>query len=178
MPTRQPVIHAAPGAGLTGPEQRILDAIAWLESIGVTEPEQPAVAFLAGYTYGAGAYNNPRGKLNANGMIEYVPGARIRLTDSGRALANAPAAPASATELHDRVLSRLPGPEQRLLRPLLDAYPGSMSNADLANRANYTPGAGAFNNPKGRLRSLGLIDYPSPGMCAARSLLFPSGMKP
>lgn len=176
-PSTPPAAAVASAAGLSGPEQRILDAIAWLESIGVTEPEQPAVAFLAGYTYGAGAYNNPRGKLNANGMVEYVPGSRIRLTDAGRVLANAPVAPASATELHERVLARLPGPEQRLLRPLLDAYPASMSNSDLAAAANYTPGAGAFNNPRGRLRSLGLIDYPSPGQCAARSLMFPAGLK-
>ncbi len=163
-----------PADGLTGPEQRILDALTWMESIGVDDPEQPAVAFLAGYTYGAGSYNNPRGKLNQAGLVEYLPGTRIRLTDAGRALANAPSAPASTEELHSRVLGRLPGPEQRVLQPLLDSYPSPMSSEDLARAAGYTPGAGSFNNPRGRLRTLGLIDYPSPGMCVARSLLFPS----
>ncbi len=43
----------------------------------------------------------------------------------------------------------------------------------LASRqGGYTAGAGAFNNPKGRLRSLGLIDYPRPGAVVAKSLLF------
>lgn len=41
---------------ITGPEQRILNAIARFESIGIMEPEQTAVAFLAGYTYGGGGY--------------------------------------------------------------------------------------------------------------------------
>lgn len=169
-----PKASAAPSAaGLTGPEQRILDAIAWLESLGVDKPEQPAVAFLAGYTYGGGAFNNPRGRLHQRGLVEYVAGNSIRLTEAGRAAANRPAAPASDDELHARVLARLPGPEQRLLRPLLAAYPQAMSNADLAAAAGYTPGAGAFNNPRGRLRSLGLVEYPQPGWVAARALLFP-----
>lgn len=173
MPVRQPAAHASPSAGLTGPEQRILDAIAWLESIGVSQPEQPAVAFLADYAYGAGSYNNPRGKLKARGMVEYLPDSRIQLTELGRGIAKAPAAPGTTAELHERILGRLPGPEQRLLRPLLEAYPKSMSNADLAEASGYAPGAGSFNNPRGRLRTLGLIEYPAPGQCVARSLLFP-----
>lgn len=160
--------------GLSGPEQRILDAIAWQESIGVDTPEQPAVAFLAGYRFGGGAFNNPRGRLNQRGFVQYL-GKRIALTDEGRALANMPEAPASNEELHQRIMERLGGPEQRLLQPLIESYPEPMTNEDLAYAANYTPGAGAFNNPHGKLRGLGLIEYPSPGMVVARSLLFPMG---
>jgi hypothetical protein len=163
------------GASLTGPERRILNAIAWLESIGVEQPEQPAVAFLAGYTYGGGAWNNPRGRLNVRGLIEYLPGNCIRLTDAGRNLAEAPDVPGSNAELHEKVLARLPGPEQRLLRPLLSAYPKSLTNEALATKAQYTAGAGAYNNPRGRLRSLGLIEYPQPGNVRAKDLLFPIG---
>lgn len=157
---------------LTGPERRILDAIAWLESIGVDTPEQTAVAFLAGYTYGGGAYNNPRGALRTRGFVEYAGSDRIRLTDQGRRLATYPEAVLTTERLHEAVLTRLPGPEQRLLRPLLDAYPKALTNEDLAHRAGYTAGAGAFNNPRGRLRSLGLVEYPQPGHVAARSILF------
>ncbi len=188
LPPRRPVakipVQASPpmprsqnpatdvGTDLTGPEQRILDAIAWLEAIGVAEPEQPAVAFLAGYTWGGGAFNNPRGRLNQRGLVRYINASRIALTDAGRALASVPDAPLTTDELHRRVLDRLPGPEQRLLRPLLEAYPDSLSNGELAERAGYTPNAGAFNNPRGRLRSLGLIDYPEPGRVTALPLLF------
>ncbi len=166
---------AASNGHLAGPEQRILDAIAWLEQIGVTEPQQTAVAFLAGYTYGGGAFNNPRGALRTKGLVEYRAGERIALTDDGRSHARVPDAPLTSDELHRRVLDRLPGPEQRLLRPLLDAYPEALTNEDLAERAGYTAGAGAFNNPRGRLRSLGLVDYPQPGRVVARSVLFVEG---
>lgn len=166
---------AAPGPGMSGPEQRIIDAIAWLESIGVEAPEQPAVAFLAGYSYGGGAFNNPRGRLNQRGLVEYRPEACIALTDAGRAVANAPPKVVSNGDLHARVLLRLDGPCTRLLEPLLAAYPRAMSNAELAAAAGYTAGAGSFNNPRGRLRSLGLVEYPQPGHVVARALLFPKG---
>lgn len=95
-----------------------------------------------------------------------------RLTDSGRALAAVPDVPLTSDELQRRVLERLPGPEQRLLAPLLAAYPQPMSNEALAQAAGYTAGAGAFNNPRGRLRSLGLVEYPHPGHVVARPVLF------
>jgi hypothetical protein len=161
-----------PDGPLTGPEQRILDAIAWLEDTGVAEPEQTAVAFLADYTYGAGSFNNPKGRLRARGFIDYLPQNRIRLTEAGRPHANHPTAPLTAEEMHAHVLGRLPGPEQRVLRPLLAAYPNKMAKDELAEAAGYTPGAGSFNNPCGRLRTLGLIDYPEPGYAVARGILF------
>lgn len=177
-PSAAPAPAQAPApvaTGMTGPEQRIIDAIAWLEALGIEDAEQPAVAFLAGYSFGGGAFNNPKGRLNQRRLVEYRPQGCIRLTDAGRAVANPPPPVAGNDDLHERVLARLGGPEQRLLRPLLASYPNAMSNADLAAAANYTAGAGAFNNPRGRLRTLGLIEYPQPGQVIARALLFPKG---
>lgn len=173
----QPQRNAPTGnfGDLSGPEQRILNAIAWLESIGVDSPEQPAVAFLAGYSYGGGAYNNPRGRLNQTGMVEYVAGNCIRLTEAGKQAAVYPESIGGNDDLHQAVLSRLPGPEQRLLTPLLKSWPNAMHTQALADAAGYTAGAGAFNNPRGRLKTLGLIEYPQPGMVRAKDLLFPEG---
>lgn len=157
-------------ASLTNPEQRIVDAIAWFESVGIEDPEQPAVAFLAGYRYGGGAYNNPRGSLRVKGLIEYA-GDRLRLTDDGRALANQPEGALTTEELHKKVMSRLPTPEQRLLKPLLECYPDGLTNEELAERSGYVVNTGGFNNPRGRLRTLGLIEYGN-GQSKAKSLLF------
>lgn len=171
---QQPV--SAVESGLTGPEQRILNAIAWLESIGNMQPSQTAVAFLAGYTTGGGAWNNPRGSLRAKGLIEYRSDALV-LTEAGRALATLPDAILTTEELHLRVMNRLPGPEQKILAVLLDSYPRAESSEDVAARAGYQAGGGAFNNPKGRLRSLGLIDYPGAGMMKAADVLFLDGSR-
>ena len=156
---------------ISNPEQRILDAIAWMESINITEPNQVAVAFLAGYKFGAGGFNNPRGALRVKGLVEYR-GDKIVLTESGRLLANTPETILTQEELHIKVLGKLPGPEQRLLKPLLDVYPAEMTNEELASQASYAPNAGGFNNPKGRLRTLGLIEYTGPGRVKASEILF------
>lgn len=156
---------------LTNPERRILNAIAWMESIGIDEPEQTAVAFLAGYTYGGGAFNNPKGALRSKGLVEYR-GPRIILTEAGRDLSTTPEEALTTEQLHEKVLSILPAPAQKLLKPLLEVYPDSLTNDELAGRAGYAPNAGAFNNPRGRLRSLGLIEYLSGGQVRAKSLLF------
>jgi len=156
---------------LTNPEQRIVDAIAWMNDVGVVEPELTAIAFLAGYRMGGGGFNNPRGRLRVAGHVEYR-GKKMVLTESGMAMANRSEVSLTSGALQDRVMKKLKGPEQRILRPLLYAYPDAIHNDDLALAANYTAGSGGFNNPKGRLRTLGLINYPSPGMSAAASILF------
>lgn len=160
-----------PDGTLSGPEQRILDAIAWCEGIGINEPEQTAVAFLAGYTYGGGAFNNPKGRLNSRDYVRYVGSQKIALTDEGRALASPPDSALTSEQLHELVLARLPGPERKILQVLISEWPERLEKSDLAERAGYALG-GAFNNPLGRLRSLGLIDYPERGRARARDLLF------
>jgi hypothetical protein len=83
----------------------------------------------------------------------------MALTEAGRALARAPEQALSPDQLHARVLRQLPGPEGKLLTALIEAYPEGLTNEELAERAGYAPTGGAFANPRGRLRSLGLIDY-------------------
>jgi len=79
--------------------------------------------------------------------------------------------PLTAEELQRHVMSVLPNPHQKILRVLLDKYPEALSKDECASLAGYAPG-GAFNNPLGRLRSMGLVDYPQPGYVVAESLLF------
>lgn len=165
----------ADGEPLSGPEQRILNALAWMESVGVDEPEQPAVAFLAGYTYGSGGYNNPRGRLRQRGLIEYIPGDHLKLSAAGKKSAEYPDIEPTNEALHSAILGKLPGPEGRILSVLLKHYPKSMDSTKLAEASGYTPGSGGFNNPRGRLKTLGLVEYPSPGMVVAKDLLFPEG---
>ena len=162
---------AVSDSGLTGPEQKILNAIAWLTSLGIEEPEQTAVAFLAGYTYGGGGFNNPRGSLRTKGFVDYR-GNKIALTQEGAALAAVPNNPLTTDELHQKVLEVLPGPEQKLLKVLIEIYPADILKDELAERSGYVAGSGGFNNPCGRLRTLGLVEYPSPGRVKAKGLLF------
>lgn len=65
------------------------------------------------------------------------------------------------------------GPMRRILEPLIDAYPESMTKIDLADLAGYSVAGGGFGNPLGRLRTLGLVDYPQSGEVVALPVLFP-----
>ncbi len=156
---------------LSGPEKRILESLAWLASIGNTMPQNEAVAFLAGYTPGGGAYANPKGALRAKGLLDYQGGS-VFLTDAGRAVAPKVAGPLDTATLQRAVLDRLAGPEKRILEPLLAAYPNSLPMEELAEKSGYAIGGGAFANPRGRLRTLGLVDYPTKGTVRAKDLLF------
>lgn len=62
--------------------------------------------------------------------------------------------------------------ERNLLTMLIQSYPTVLTDEELADATGYSPGGGAFNNPKGRLRSLGLITYPSAKASKAADLLF------
>lgn len=150
-------------------EQKILDAIAWLESITVP-PTPVAVAFLAGYTV-SGNFNNLKGGLRSKGFITYPTPGTIALTETGGMLARFPIATPTQDELHDKVKKVLGERLTKLLQPVIDAYPGDLSVEELAQAAGYEV-SGNFNNLKGKLRTLGLIEYPSPGRIKASSILF------
>lgn len=160
---------------LTGPERRVLEALTWMESIGQNAPAVEAVAFLADYRPGGGAFGNTRGALRSKGLIDYPEPGAIALTEEGRAWAPRPAARGSADQLRATVLARLAGPERRVLEPLITAYPDPLTVDELAARSGYGAGGGAFGNTRGRLRTLGLVDYPRPGQVRAATLLFPDG---
>lgn len=158
-----------PGA-IAGPEQRVLDALAWCEAIGLDAPAQQAVCFLAGYAWGGGFFK-PRGTLKSKGLVTYPGDGRIALTEEGRALAQAPMIAPTLSALHNAVLGRLDGPERRVLEPLLPVYPEAMMQEALAEAAGYSWGGGYFK-PRGRLKTWGLVEYVDGGVRAA-PLLFP-----
>jgi len=159
--------------GVGNAERRVLNAIAWMNAIGVDEPNQTAVSFLAGYkSSDSGGYKNPRSRLNVLDMVEYR-GKQIVMTDKGRAIALSPKVPPNAAGLHQIIFANLKGPEKKLLRLLLTAHPESIGNVPLAAAAGYDPESGGFKNPRSRLRTLGLVEYVEPGETRAQDFLFP-----
>lgn len=175
-----PALRAAGVADTTGSalsiaETRILEALAWMESIGQASARNEAIAFLAGYRPGGGAYTAPCGALRRRGLIAYPDRGQMSLTDRGRAIAPRPTLPvdASVTQLQAAVRERLSEPERRILAPLIVLYPNGLDVAALAAVSGYEASGGAFNHARGRLRTLGLVTYPSRGTVRAANLLFP-----
>lgn len=172
---------AAPADGFTAPEQRVLDALAWWRAIGVERPDKGQVGFMAGYRVSknvGGTFGNLLGALRARGFIEYPAQGLAMLTDAGLASARPPSSEPTTADLHRAIFDRLDGPEQRVLMVLIDCYPEALTKQECGARADYTVGGnvgGTFGNILGRLRSLGLIDYPSMGRVVALPVLFLEG---
>lgn len=162
-PARQPRAAKPTGDGsITGPMQRILDAVAWWNAFGIEQPKREAVAFIARYTPSSGGFNNPLGTLRTMGLVDYPSAGLVALTDSGRASANQPDATPTRDEAHDRVRSVLDGPKRRIFDALL-SLGGLAPREVLAEKSQYESTSGGFNNPLGTMRSIGLVDYPSSG---------------
>lgn len=175
-PMRKETINTEDGEfKLDNPARRILDALAWFEAIGIDAPQGTALAFMSNYSgEDNGAYKNNRSRLRVAGLVTYPTDGAVQLTDEGRALAQMPDVPPTGEGLRTAVLGKLDEPLRRVLRPVIEAYPGHVEGEDLAATAGYSDATnGAYKNNRSRLRTLGLVTYPRDGAVRAADILFP-----
>lgn len=165
-----PVVTAA---GVTASQQKILNALAWWKAFGIDRPTNEQVGFVAGYSPGSGNFNNLKGQLRAAGAVDYPAPGMISLTDEGEAKAQTPPIDVTREAFHTQVRAKLSSSQLRLFDPILAAYPDAITAQQVADEAGYSAGSGNFNNLRGQLRTIGLIDYPQTGMVRAADWLFP-----
>lgn len=164
---------------LTNPEQRVLDAIAWWVGVGYETPTKGQVGFVAGYKVGkkiGGTYASILGALRTKGLIDYPSPSNVQLIATD--LASPPDIAPTTEALQETILAQLSDPERRVLQPCIDAYPDALSKHDIGEAAGYEVGekiGGTFASLLGRLRTLGLIDYPTPSNAVAMPVLFLEG---
>lgn len=171
-------IKQAPLNGdITTPQQKILDTLARLQRYGVEAPGKRTVAVLSGVSPNSSGYSNNLGRMRSNGLIHYPSGGTIALTDMGKSAARAPESMATLEELHAGWYSFLPTPQGRVLRELIAIYPQCILKVELARQCNVSATSSGYSNNLGRLRTLGLIEYPGAGMVQACEILFPAGLK-
>lgn len=154
---------------------RILSAIAWWESVGVSAPDLGGVAFVARTSTKSSAFDNNRSRLRTAGYIDYPSSGRVQLTDLGRKTAPPPTLPPTNEALHEAILGKVTPAHGRMLRVLIAAYPGELSLADFAEQAGTSTSSSAFDNNRSWLRARGLAEYPRTGFVRATELLFPEG---
>jgi hypothetical protein len=174
MPSVNPTRGSRPGVGdsnLSGPEQRILNSVATWGSWGQYQPSNAQVAWLAGYSPSSSSYANPRGALKAKGLLELPGPGLVSITPDGSASATPIVL---AGSLLDLVLSKLSGPEARILRGVADQYPRSLTNEEAAIAADYSPTSSSYASPRGSLKSKDLISSVK-GQVRAADWLFVSG---
>lgn len=162
---------------ISGPQQRILDALAEMEAVGLSDLARSNVAVYSDASPKSSAFGNNLGSLRSSGYLDYPAPNRVSLTDAGRELANLPDVPRTLDELHESWCSHVSGPQARILRELIIQYPVTVERNHLADLVGASATSSAYGNNLGHLRGLGLISYPAKGMVAAAELLFPEGLR-
>jgi hypothetical protein len=158
---------------ISGPIQKLIDAVAHWEAFGLPSPTVQQVAFMAGYASTSGTWDTYRSRARTMGLIELPGGGKMRLTDAGRAAASSDGVITSPQDLHLAVKLKLAGPLQRLLDVLLAAYPETVSRADWASGAGYEPTSGTADTYRSRIMALDLATSPERGVVRAADWLFP-----
>lgn len=159
--------------------QRILDAIAWAHRMLKSDAvERNIVAWFAGTSPKSSGYQNDLGAMRTRGLICYPGSGLLALDNEGKALANWPTTPPTKQALLDAIKSNL---EPRFCR-ILDAlwarrdpaklnHLEPMRRPDLAETIGVSASSSGFQNDLGKLRTLGLIDYPERGMVGLGKVL-------
>lgn len=171
---RQAVKQEGNHGDVSGSERRILDALAFLEATGLPGPyPREQVAAVASYGVRGGRFGNLLGALAGRELLQHGNGV-VELTDAGRAIASAGGAPTTREEVQRRFFATASGSEQRVLKPILDAYPEALSREQVAAACEppFEVGGGRFGNLVGRLHTMGAVEYPSRGLVRARAWLF------
>lgn len=159
--------------GLAPRHVTILAGLRWWESVGVDAPTFVQVAFHTDYAASSRGFKEPVGELGTRGLVVKPGDGTLRLTDAGRALAPVPELRSSGTALRDLVFERLAPRHAALLGPLLAKYPEWVDDTELARATGYEPTSRGFKEPRGELKTLGIVES-SKGRSRATDLLFPT----
>jgi len=171
-PPSAPAGDPVHSTSVTGPQQRILDALAWLQSVRVDQAKKTQLALLSKQSPRSSAYGNNLGALRTAGLIQYPGPGLVALTDAGAAKAVTPPATPTNEDLWYALREGVSAPQWRILEELIRIYPEAIDKETLAERTNQSPTSSAYGNNLGALRSLGFIDYPNPGWVVALPVLF------
>ena len=163
-----------PTTSLLLPQQRILNALAELEVLGVTSLDRTTLAVFSDQSPKSSAYRGHLATLQREGYTHHPGGGAVALTDTGRSLADISAPPATLEALHRRWYAYLAPYERRLLAKLIEMYPAPLSRDALAKRAGRSANSSAYRGALAHLKALGLTTHPGSGRVKASALVFPS----
>jgi len=163
------------GDGVTAPQQRILDAIAFYSSIGNETPAKRQVAGFVGVNPSTSTWRGYLAPLRAGGYLEDVVGDRLQLTDRGRGIARIADVP-SRDELLETWTQRVSPASGTILRALAAVYPATLESQQIAARIGVDPSTSTWRGYLAPLRKLGLVDDVTRGELRASELLFPEGL--
>lgn len=157
---------------LSGPQQKILDTLAWLDAIGIMKGNRTIVAFLADQSPRSSGYSNNVTILKTKGFLDYPNQGELSLTDKGQYVAQYPDVKLTNETVHKKIFEKLSKPQASMLKILIENYPEPVEKPCLAELSNQSPTSSGFSNNVTVLKSFGLASYPEQGMVQAAPFLF------
>lgn len=147
----------------------MLNAVAYLDSIGVQDPTPGRVAAMAGASPKLSTWRGYLSELRGKALLE-----GLRLTAAGQEAAHVAEVPTTTIELHNFARQKLSVGAQRGLTALLEAYPGWLDRAQVAEACGVDPGISTFRGYIAELNKFGYLESSARSMRAA-SFLFMEG---
>lgn len=154
-----------PAEGLSGAQQKILDAVATLNELGVNQPTLVQVALFVGVSHTTGSYQQNVRNLADAGFLGRASG-QVVLTGAGKRVAR-PDVDRDPIEFWKQ---KLPGAQSKLLGLILDHAP--ISREDLAIKAGVSHTTGSYQQNLRDMRTYGIIEIES-GQINVSELLSP-----
>lgn len=128
------------------------------------------IAMLAGYSPTSGAFGQALANLRKMELIE-GGSTLFTITERGRAEVGNDYDPLPSGEaLREYWIGKRPSQEGKILRALIDAYPSTLSKAEIAERVGYRVTSGAFGQALANLRKLDIITGGSAAYSASEDL--------
>lgn len=162
-------------------QQRILDALAWFESVGNNQPSTLQVGAVALIDSTGGYFSNMVGPLSANGLIDRGNGV-MSLTDAGRKIAQVPDNISTLGDYHAMLCERVRklksagGKTVEILEVIIAQGPdGEITTEEIGQLVQVDHTGGYFSNMIGPLGGLGLIERDR-GIVRPTEILFPPGL--
>lgn len=162
-------------------QQRILDALAWYESLGNIRPTLPQVGAVALIDTTGGYFSNSCGPLSVNGLVNRENGT-LSLTEEGRKFASTPDSVGSLDDYHEvlrrRVLKMRSASNKTvdILNVIINRGGAELTSEEIGAEANIDHTGGYFSNSIGPLSTLGLIKRQR-GMIVPTEILFPEALR-
>lgn len=160
-----------PGMGTIPPRwQKILDAVAWGQMLlKMDAVDRGIIAWVNGNSPKSSGFQNDLGAMRTRGLLRYPAGGVVALTEAGANLANKPKSAPTKAQLFDMVKSSL---EPRFCKILDTVYSyRRASRATIAEHLGLSEKSSGFQNDLGKLRTLGLLEYPEAGYVSLGKIL-------
>jgi len=161
-------IKAPSENGLSGGKKRIVDAMAWLETVRARPANKKQIGLLAGFRP-SGTFDTYISDLKKAGVIEAKGDGLLQIAE-GFGIKR-PATPLTSEQMQSAIMAKINPAQQRMLRTIIGSYPNQISRDELAAAIGMAR-SGTFDTYLSELSTINAIEVVGRGMVKASDIIF------